>query len=171
MLVTVKGLNCYIEYPAAYEEVIAVGAVDTSAQKTEESAVGEEVELVAPGEQILSDSMLGLETVVSDTFCHSAYVKKDGKYVKLKDEGNNKDDNPTVCPNRYKDAQKAMKKVLQNCYYGKVGSEIDFLPEKGDWGKSRKYYLKNILKCAKDSAENYSVKELEKVYKAINYVE
>lgn len=63
-----------VEYPAAYEEVIAVGAVNTSAEKTEESAVGEEVELVAPGEQILSDSMLGLETVVSGTSMAAPHV-------------------------------------------------------------------------------------------------
>ena len=63
-----------VEYPAAYEEVIAVGAVNTSAKKTEESAVGEEVELVAPGEQILSDSMLGLETVVSGTSMAAPHV-------------------------------------------------------------------------------------------------
>ncbi|MBR1693278.1 MAG: S8 family serine peptidase [Lachnospiraceae bacterium] len=63
-----------VEYPAAFEEVIAVGAVDTSAQKTEESAVGEEVELAAPGEQILAISMLGLETVVSGTSMAAPHV-------------------------------------------------------------------------------------------------
>ena len=56
-----------VEYPAAYPEVIAVGAVGTDAQKTEESTTGEEVELAAPGEQILTKSMLGLETVNSGT--------------------------------------------------------------------------------------------------------
>lgn len=52
-----------VEYPAAYEEVMAVGAVDTNAVKTEESAVGEQVEIVAPGEQIKATSMLGLDTI------------------------------------------------------------------------------------------------------------
>ncbi len=56
-----------VEYPAAYPEVIAVGAVGTDAQKTEESATGEEVELAAPGEQIMTKSILGLETVSSGT--------------------------------------------------------------------------------------------------------
>ncbi len=56
-----------VEYPAAYPEVIAVGAVGADAQKTEESATGEEVELAAPGEQILTKSILGLETVSSGT--------------------------------------------------------------------------------------------------------
>ena len=69
-----NGDTAGVEYPAAYEEVIAVGAVNTSAEKTEESAVGEEVELVAPGEQILTDSMLGLETVVSGTSMAAPHV-------------------------------------------------------------------------------------------------
>ena len=63
-----------VEYPAAFAEVIAVGAVDTSAQKTAESAVGEEVELAAPGEQILATSLLGLETVVSGTSMAAPHV-------------------------------------------------------------------------------------------------
>ena len=69
-----NGDTAGVEYPAAYEDVIAVGSVDTSAKKTEESAVGEEVELVAPGEQILSDSMLGLETAVSGTSMAAPHV-------------------------------------------------------------------------------------------------
>ncbi|MBR1693684.1 MAG: S8 family serine peptidase, partial [Lachnospiraceae bacterium] len=56
-----------IEYPAAFDGVIAVGAVDTSAVRTEESAVGEQLDLVAPGEQIPAESMFGLCTVVSGT--------------------------------------------------------------------------------------------------------
>ena len=63
-----------VEYPAAFEEVIAVGAVDTSAQKTEESATGPEVELVAPGEQILTKSVFGMETVNSGTSMAAPHV-------------------------------------------------------------------------------------------------
>ena len=69
-----NGDTAGVEYPAAYEEVIAVGAVDTLAEKTQESAVGEEVELVAPGEEIISDSMLGLQTVVSGTSMAAPHV-------------------------------------------------------------------------------------------------
>lgn len=68
------GAGSEVEYPAAFEEVIAVGAVDTSAQKTEESATGEKVELVAPGAQILTKSMLGFETVNSGTSMAAPHV-------------------------------------------------------------------------------------------------
>lgn len=68
------GTGSAVEYPAAFKEVIAVGAVDTSAQKTKESATGEEVELAAPGEQILTKSMLGLETVNSGTSVAAPHV-------------------------------------------------------------------------------------------------
>ena len=61
------GTEGTVEYPAAFQQVIAVGAVNTAARKTEESAAGEEVELVAPGEQIAAKSVLGLETVISGT--------------------------------------------------------------------------------------------------------
>ena len=68
------GSGAAVEYPAAYPEVIAVGAVDTSAQKTEESAAGPEVELVAPGEQILTKSVFGMETVNSGTSMAAPHV-------------------------------------------------------------------------------------------------
>lgn len=38
-----------------------------------------------------------------------------------------------------------------------------------DWGKNRKYYLRNVLKYAKEAAYDYTPKELEEAYKAINY--
>lgn len=68
------GTGSAVEYPAAFQEVIAVGAVDTSAEKTEESATGEEVELVAPGEQIAVKSLLGFETVNSGTSMAAPHV-------------------------------------------------------------------------------------------------
>ena len=68
------GTGSAVEYPAAYAEVIAVGAVDTAAQKTEESATGEAVELAAPGEQIAAKSLLGLETVNSGTSMAAPHV-------------------------------------------------------------------------------------------------
>ena len=107
--------------------------------------------------------------IITDTFCHSAYVKKDGKYIKLKEL--KVDDDPTKYKNRYKDAQEAMSMVLLNCYYGDIGSEIDFSPRIEDWGKDRAYYLRNILKYTKKSAVDWTAKELEEAYKAINYEE
>lgn len=48
-----------VEYPAAYSEVIAVGAVDTSAELAEESSRGEDVDVLAPGEAIKTLSSFG----------------------------------------------------------------------------------------------------------------
>ena len=52
LLVAAAGNDGAVEYPAAYDEVIAVGSVDTSGIASEESASGDEMELTAPGEQI-----------------------------------------------------------------------------------------------------------------------
>lgn len=54
LLVAAAGNDGAVEYPAAYDEVIAVGSVDTSGIASEESASGDEMELTAPGEQICS---------------------------------------------------------------------------------------------------------------------
>lgn len=56
-----------VNYPAAYSEVVAVGAVDSMAEKTEESNVGDSVEIVAPGNQILTDGAYGGDIVVGGT--------------------------------------------------------------------------------------------------------
>lgn len=41
-----------VEYPAAFDEVMAVGAVNTNAQMSDFSNTGEELEIAAPGEKI-----------------------------------------------------------------------------------------------------------------------
>lgn len=44
--------NGGIEYPAAYNEVVAVGSIDNNAEISDFSATGKELEIVAPGEEI-----------------------------------------------------------------------------------------------------------------------
>lgn len=61
------GTGADVEYPAAFEEVIAVGAVDIKGEKTLESATGNEIELVAPGEQIKADGAFGGEIITAGT--------------------------------------------------------------------------------------------------------
>lgn len=63
-----------VAYPAAYEDVLAVGAVNAQAEKTADSAVGEDVDLVAPGDTVDVQSMLGLYTCVGGTSVATAHV-------------------------------------------------------------------------------------------------
>ena len=57
LIIGAAGNGGNVMYPAAYNEVMAVGAVGTDGLHSENSSVGEELELVAPGEQILSTGM------------------------------------------------------------------------------------------------------------------
>lgn len=63
-----------VAYPAAYEDVLAVGAVNAQAEKTADSAAGEDVDLVAPGDTVDVQSMLGLYTCVGGTSVATAHV-------------------------------------------------------------------------------------------------
>lgn len=54
LIVAAAGNGEQVEYPAAYPETVAVGSIGTDGVVSENSAAGEELELVAPGEQILS---------------------------------------------------------------------------------------------------------------------
>lgn len=63
-----------VEYPAAFPCVIAVGATNTSNVKTELSSSGEEMDLVAPGEQILSTGSFGGVIVAEGTSMAAAQV-------------------------------------------------------------------------------------------------
>lgn len=54
-----------VEYPAAFEEVVAVGATNPQGTVSEMSSVGTEIELLAPGEQIPATGCYG-EIVQTD---------------------------------------------------------------------------------------------------------
>ncbi len=54
LLVAASGDGDEVAYPAAYDEVIAVGSVTAAGLPAENSADGEALELMAPGENILS---------------------------------------------------------------------------------------------------------------------
>lgn len=74
LLIAAAGNNKVIEYPAAYDEVIAVGSVNSKGMPSEDSAAGEELELMAPGEQILSTGDFGGITVSSGTSMSAPHV-------------------------------------------------------------------------------------------------
>lgn len=56
-----------VQYPAAYEDVVAVGAVDQYGTVEDYSAKGQELEIVAPGELIRTTGFIGSEEVASGT--------------------------------------------------------------------------------------------------------
>ena len=62
-----------VEYPAAYEEVLAVGSINYKGEK-ENSATGNELDVVAPGNDIISQTMLGLYTCSDGTSLAAAHA-------------------------------------------------------------------------------------------------
>lgn len=63
-----------VEYPAAYDEVIAVGSVDARAELAEESSKGEGVDVLAPGELVRTLTNFGLETASSGTSIAAPHI-------------------------------------------------------------------------------------------------
>ena len=56
-----------VQYPAAYEDVMAVGAVNKNGMVEDYSAKGEEIEIVAPGGLVRTTGFIGTEEVISGT--------------------------------------------------------------------------------------------------------
>jgi len=74
LLIAAAGNKNTVEYPAAYEEVIAVGSVDEQGERCEDSAIGENLELVAPGRKIVSTGDFGGLSVAGGTSLAAAHV-------------------------------------------------------------------------------------------------
>lgn len=74
LIVAAAGNKDIIEYPAAYDEVMSVGSVDTYGEVSEASAKGEELDIVAPGEQIRSTGAFDGTTVLSGTSMSAPHV-------------------------------------------------------------------------------------------------
>lgn len=74
LLIAASGNGETIAYPAAYDEVIAVGSVTAEGIAAEQSAGGEALELMAPGESILSSAIFGGVTGVSGTSMAAPHV-------------------------------------------------------------------------------------------------
>ena len=63
-----------VEYPAAFDNVISVGATNVENKKTEISSSGYELDVVAPGDQILSSGAFGGVVVEEGTSVSAAQV-------------------------------------------------------------------------------------------------
>lgn len=91
LLVAAAGNGEQIEYPAAYHEVIAVGAVDYQGNRAEFSAAGEGLELMAPGECVLSDSFYGGVMAVDGTSIAAPHVAGAAAVLWAKDTSKSSD--------------------------------------------------------------------------------
>lgn len=67
LIIAAAGNGEHVEYPAAYPEVMAVGSVDSLAEQSAQSASGKEIEVVAPGEFILSRGAFDSMQIFSGT--------------------------------------------------------------------------------------------------------
>lgn len=67
LMIAAAGNGDAVDYPAAYPEVMAVGAVDSMGKQAAESASGEEIEVAAPGEFIVSRGWLDSLQIFSGT--------------------------------------------------------------------------------------------------------
>lgn len=63
-----------VEYPAAYNEVMSVGAIDSNGDISESSSVGEDVDVNAPGELVKTTTNFGLDTVSSGTSIAAPHI-------------------------------------------------------------------------------------------------
>ena len=74
LVIAAAGNNGTVEYPAAYDEVMSVGSVNSKGIVSDFSATGEELEIVAPGEMILSTGDFGGLTIESGTSMSSPHI-------------------------------------------------------------------------------------------------
>lgn len=74
-----------VQYPAAFDEVMAVGSVDQNGDAASDSAEGEEMEIVAPGELVRSTGEFGDERVSSGTSLAAPQVAAAASLILEKD--------------------------------------------------------------------------------------
>lgn len=111
-----------VEYPAAFEHVISVGAVDSNAEKTQESAEGEGIDIMAPGQQVVSDGLFGTKIVCSGTSIAAPHVTGAAALIIRK--------NPKVSPDFVKTLlQQSARKISDETKTGKGLLDIRYALE------------------------------------------
>ena len=74
IMVSSAGNGSTIQYPAKFSSVIAVGSVNSSMEKSSASATGQELEFVAPGENVFSTMLIGGYSAMSGTSIAAPHV-------------------------------------------------------------------------------------------------
>ena len=85
LLVAASGNNGVIEYPAAYNEVMAVGATTEKNEVADFSLAGTQSEIVAPGAAVLTSGLLGGYGVVDGTSISAPHVSAAASLLWAKD--------------------------------------------------------------------------------------
>lgn len=80
-----------INYPAAYDEVIAVGSINAEGKLAELTSTGTELELLAPGEQVCTTGLFYGTIGVSGTSIATAQVTGAAAMLKAKDKTKSND--------------------------------------------------------------------------------
>ena len=74
LIIASAGVGEKVQYPAKYDEVMAVGAVKCDGTLMKDSPVGDEIEVVAPGEDVTTYGPFGILTNESGTSISAAHV-------------------------------------------------------------------------------------------------
>ncbi|WP_409015824.1 S8 family serine peptidase [Anaerostipes caccae] len=80
-----------VQYPAAFENVVAVGSIDSQAKISDFSSIGKEVDVVAPGEAVRATGAFGETMVTSGTSMSVPHVVGVASLIWQKDLSKPKD--------------------------------------------------------------------------------
>ncbi|MGN1139506.1 MAG: S8 family serine peptidase [Ruminococcus sp.] len=83
--------NEFVKYPAAYPEVIAVGSMNEKYEISDFTSVGEEMDVVAPGEKIETAGIFGTINGISGTSISTAEVSAVASKILEKDNSKSPD--------------------------------------------------------------------------------
>lgn len=150
LLVAASGDGEEVAYPAAYDEVIAVGSVTANGTPATNSADGDALELMAPGENILSSGIFGGVMGSSGTSMAAPHVVGAASVLM--------ELNPDM-PAEY---IRALLNYSANLYgdsdaYGNGVIDLEYAIEIND--KFQKLYEKHLKKASKNKEEKEQQKE------------
>lgn len=82
VLIAAAGNGDSVEYPAAFEEVIAVGSIDSTGVTSEVTSLGDEIDLMAPGENVVVTGMFGARMARTGTSFAAPHVAVAASIIK-----------------------------------------------------------------------------------------
>lgn len=151
LMIAAVGNGKNIAYPAAYDEVIAVGAVAASGIPSENSATGDALELMAPGENLVASGIFGgLLNVSGTSFAVPHVVGVASVLMEL---------NPEMSA----DYIRILLDYSANLYgakeeYGNGVIDLEYAIQINE--KFKKIYEKNIMKDEKNEKQKEKMKEM-----------